>query len=112
MAIDIRIAQFFNLTTTDGTTHRYQNYFVNESYNYLNQRYEFAPFRAEGTISNNTGDNAVVQVLFPNVDFAIRLLDAGNGNRHCYADRRAGAERRAAGFARLVRCQLHAAYGV
>ena len=81
MAVDVRIAQFFNLTTTDGTTHRYQNYFVNESYTYLNQRYEFAPFRAEGTVSNNTGDNNIVQVLFPNVDFAIRLLDAGNGNR-------------------------------
>lgn len=81
MAVDVRIAQFFNLTTTDGTTHRYQNYFVNESYIYLNQRYEFAPFRAEGTVSNNTGDNNIVQVLFPNVDFAIRLLDAGNGNR-------------------------------
>jgi hypothetical protein len=81
MAIDIRIAQFFELLTTDGTTHRYQNYFVNESYTYLGQRYEFAPFRAEGTVSNNTGDNSIVQVLFPNVEFAIRLLDAGNGNR-------------------------------
>jgi hypothetical protein len=81
MAIDIRIAQFFELLTTDGTTHRYQNYFVNESYTYLGQRYEFAPFRAEGTVSNNTGDNSIVQVLFPNVEFAIRLLDVGNGNR-------------------------------
>lgn len=81
MAIDIRIAQFFELRTTDGTTHRYQNYFVNESYTYLGQRYEFAPFRAEGTVSNNTGDNSIVQVLFPNVEFAMRLLDAGNGNR-------------------------------
>ncbi len=81
MAIDIRIAQFFDLTTTDGTRHLYQNYFVNTTYTYAGQRYSFAPFRAEGTVSNNTGDNSVVQILFPNVDFAMRLLDAGNGNR-------------------------------
>jgi hypothetical protein len=81
MAIDIRIAQFFELLTSDGTTHRYQNYFANERYTYQGKRYEFAPFRAEGSVSNNTGDNSILQVLFPNVEFAIRLLDAGNGNR-------------------------------
>lgn len=81
MAIDIRIAQFFDLVTADGTRHLYQNYFVNQSYSYAGRRYSFAPFRAEGTVSNNTGDNSIVQVLFPNVEFAIRLLDAGNGNR-------------------------------
>jgi hypothetical protein len=81
MAIDIRIAQFFDLTTTDGTRHLYQNYFVNEVYTYAGQRYNFAPFRAEGSVSNNTGDNSIMQVLFPNVEFALRLLDAGNGNR-------------------------------
>lgn len=81
MAIDIRIAQFFDLTTTDGTRHLYQNYFANETYSYAGQRYSFAPFRTEGTVSNNTGDNSIVQILFPNVEFALRLLDAGNGNR-------------------------------
>jgi hypothetical protein len=81
MAIDIRIAQFFDLTTTDGTRHLYQNYFVNEVYTYAGQRFNFAPFRAEGSVSNNTGDNSIMQVLFPNVEFALRLLDAGNGNR-------------------------------
>lgn len=81
MAIDIRIAQFFDLVTTDGTRHLYQNYFVNQTYLYAGQRYSFAPFRAEGTVSNNTGDNSIVQILFPNVDFALGLLKAGNGNR-------------------------------
>lgn len=81
MAIDIRIAQFFDLTTTDGTRHLYQNYFANEAYTYAGQRYNFAPFRTEGVVSNNTGDNSIIQVLFPNVEFALRLLDAGNGNR-------------------------------
>lgn len=81
MAIDIRIAQFFNLTTFNGTTHRYQNYFVNQKYKYGTVFYEFAPFRVEGSVANNTGDNSILQILFPNVDFAIKLLDAGNGNR-------------------------------
>lgn len=81
MAIDIRIAQFFNLQTSDGTRHLYQNYFVNERYTYAGTVYDFAPFRVEGSVSNNTGDNSILQILFPNVDFAIRLLDAGNGNR-------------------------------
>jgi len=81
MTIDIRIAQFFDLTTADGTRHCYQNYFANTRYTYQNFSYDFAPFRAEGTSSTNTGDNTIVQVLFPNVDFVLRLLDAGNGNR-------------------------------
>lgn len=81
MAIDIRIAQFFNLLTSDGTRHLYQNYFVNEKYKYGSSYYEFAPFRVEGSVANNTGDNSILQILFPNVEFAIKLLDAGNGNR-------------------------------
>lgn len=81
MAIDIRIAQFFKLRTSSGEKHLYQNYFVNESKTYAGARYAFAPFRAEGTVSNNTGDNSVIQILFPNVEFALRLLDAGDGNR-------------------------------
>jgi len=81
MTIDIRIAQFFDLMTSDGNNHCYQNYFVNTRYSYQNKSYDFAPFRAEGTASTNTGDNTIVQVLFPNVEFALRLLDAGNGNR-------------------------------
>jgi hypothetical protein len=81
MTIDIRVAQFFSLVTSDNTTHRYQNYFTNTRYTYVNNIYDFAPFRAEGTASSNTGDNSIVQVLFPNVEFALRLLDAGNGNR-------------------------------
>lgn len=81
MAIDIRIAQFFSLTTSTGTTHYYQNYFVNETYTYDSTKYSFAPFRVEGTASTNTGDNSIVQILFPNVEFSIKLLDEGNGNR-------------------------------
>lgn len=81
MAIDIRIAQFFNLTTSDGTAHLYQNYFVNEKYKFGTHTYDFAPFRVEGSVANNTGDNSILQILFPNVEFALQLLEAGNGNR-------------------------------
>ena len=61
--------------------HRYQNYFVNEQKRFNGQLYAFAPFRAEGTVSNLSGDNSLVQVLFPNVELAIRLVEQGNGNR-------------------------------
>ena len=81
MTIDIRVVQFFSLVTSNNTSHRYQNYFAHTRYKYLSDNYDFAPFRAEGTTSSNTGDNSIVQVLFPNVEFALRLLDAGNGNR-------------------------------
>jgi len=61
--------------------HRYQNYFVNETRKFNGQDYAFAPFRPEGTVSNVTGENSIVQVLFPNVPVAIRLVEQGNGNR-------------------------------
>jgi len=92
-ALDIRIAQFVHLqtrkynTTTkkyDYTSHRYQNYFVNLEKPYpaaSNVLFAYAPFRVEGSIINLTGDNPVLQILFPNVDFSIQLLHNGDGNR-------------------------------
>lgn len=101
----IRIVQYFeliaftsasaakdlsNLSTTDSivigrepgsVVHRYQNYFVNEQVRWDGQLYAFAPFRMEGTTSNLNGENSLVQVLFPNVEVAIRLVEQGNGNR-------------------------------
>lgn len=61
--------------------HRYQNYYVNEQVRWANELYAFVPFRAEGTMSNLNGDNALMQVLFPNVEVAVRLVEQGNGNR-------------------------------
>ena len=61
--------------------HRYQNFFVNETKIYDGEQYAFAPFRAEGTVSNLGGDNTLLQVLFPNVEVAVRLVEQGNGNR-------------------------------
>jgi hypothetical protein len=65
--------------------HRYQNYFVNETVRWPQAStglfYAFAPFMVEGTISTLGGDNGMVQVLFPNVEVAVRLVQQGNGNR-------------------------------
>lgn len=86
MAIDIRIAQFFKLTTSDGNIRYFQNYWANTNKVYDNEKYTFAPFRVEGTASNNTGDNGIIQVLFPNVERGLRLLQAGDGNRLSYLE--------------------------
>jgi hypothetical protein len=78
---EIRIAQYFDLTTANGVRHRYQNFFVQEPRILAGARFEFAPFRAEGSTANLNGDNALVRVLFPNEEFAIRLVEQGDGNR-------------------------------
>lgn len=70
----------------EGTVfHRYQNYFVNETVKWPNttagQLYGFAPFQVEGTTSTLGGDNGMVQVLFPNIELVLRLVQQGNGNR-------------------------------
>ena len=81
MALDIRIAQFFKLTAANGQQHYYQNYFANEDKTYDDKRYSFAPFQTQGTTAALNGDNNVLQVLFPNVDFAVQLLYSSNSNR-------------------------------
>ena len=81
MALDIRIAQFFKLTAANGQQHYYQNYFANENKKDGDESYSFAPFQAQGTTAALNGDNNVLQVLFPNVDFAVQLLYSSNSNR-------------------------------
>lgn len=78
---EIRLAQYFDLTTANGVRHRYQNFFVQEPRTLAGARYEFAPFRAEGSVANLNGDNALVRVLFPNVEYALKLVEQGDGNR-------------------------------
>lgn len=82
--MDIRICQFFKLTMSNGTPHYYQNYFANEKKQYpaaTGPEYVFAPFRAEGSVAALNGDNNIVQVLFPNTEFSLALLQDGDGNR-------------------------------
>jgi len=78
---EIRIAQYFKLITSIGVVHRYQNYFVGETKTFLSESYGFAPFRAEGAMATLNGDNETLQVLFPNIEVALRLVEQGNGNR-------------------------------
>lgn len=78
---EVRLAQYFDLTDTRGVRHLYQNFFVQEAKVLAGLRYEFAPFRAEGSVANLNGDNGMLRVLFPNVEYAIRLVENGDGNR-------------------------------
>jgi hypothetical protein len=66
---------------TGAVVHRYQNFFINQQIKRGNKRFDFAPFKMEGTSSVLGGDNSLVQVLFPNVEVALRLVEQGNGNR-------------------------------
>jgi len=77
----IRIAQYFYLRDTDNNRYAFQNYFVQQTKTLNGLKYTFAPFRAEGTVSNLTGDNALLQVLFPAEPFAIKLVEQADGNR-------------------------------
>lgn len=77
----IRIAHFFFLEDASSNRYAFQNYFVEESKRYNGNLYTFAPFRAEGTVSNLNGDNALLQVLFPAEPFAVRLVEQADGNR-------------------------------
>jgi hypothetical protein len=81
MTLDIRICQFFQLTTASGTNHLYQNYFAYETRSYGGKTYNYAPFRAEGSMASLNGENNVLQVLFPNIEFVLQLLNQGDGNR-------------------------------
>ena len=78
---EIRIVQYFKLLDASGNPHRYQNYFVKESKVLDGARYDFVPFRAEGSTANLNGDNGIVQVLFPSTALSIRLVELGDGNR-------------------------------
>jgi hypothetical protein len=78
---EIRIAQFLKLTTANAGVHRYQNYYVAQATSYLSESYAFAPFRAEGSMASLNGDNEMLQVLFPSIEIALRLVEQGDGNR-------------------------------
>jgi hypothetical protein len=88
---EIRIAQYFKLVTPQWTdiygrvqaaqTYKYQNYFIGSTSTYLSESYTFAPFQADGSMASLNGDNEQLQVLFPNIDYAVLLVEAGNGNR-------------------------------
>jgi len=78
---EIRIAQYFDIKPASGGRRRFQNYFVGQKKSLGGVQYDFAPFRADGSVANLNGDNAVVRVLFPATEFSIKLVEEGDGNR-------------------------------
>ena len=81
MTSEIRICNFFRLTTTAGTVHRFQNYFIGESKTFNGEVYLFSPFQADGALASLNGDNQQLRVLFPSQEVSIRLVEEGDGNR-------------------------------
>jgi hypothetical protein len=80
MTSEIRICNFFKLTTTAGRVHRFQNYFIgNKTFN--GEVYSFSPFQADGALASLSGDNQQLRVLFPSQEVSIRLVEEGDGNR-------------------------------
>jgi len=81
MSTEIRMVQYLKLTDDSNTVHRYQNYFINTTSTFASESYSFAPFQVNGSVSSLNGDNSQIQVLFPCTEYAIRLVEQGNGNR-------------------------------
>ena len=81
MTVEIRLVQFFDLLTDNNQRHRFQNYYVGQSKTFGGVSYSFAPFQVEGATSSLNGENEQLTVLFPATDYAIRLVEAGQGNR-------------------------------
>jgi hypothetical protein len=95
----IRVVQAFTLITfsSDANANRYgaagliegkdyftnkgQNYFINETKVWNGENYGFVPFRTEGTSSSLNGENTLFQMLLPNQEVVLRLVEMGNGNR-------------------------------
>ena len=80
------IAHFMELTTSSGSLHRFQNFFYEGGSSVAipgtgSSSYEFAPFRAEGSLAALNGDNAPLRLLFPHSAFSVALVEEGNGNR-------------------------------
>lgn len=81
MTHELRIVQFFNLGTATGKSHEFQNYFVGQKITFGGLQYSFAPFQVEGSVSSLNGDNDQLTVLFPSTEYAVRLVEEGEGNR-------------------------------
>jgi len=77
---EIRMVQFFKLSTANGQTHLYQNYFVNEAKVFNSLSYSFVPFRADGAMAAINGDNPMLKILFPSIELILRLVEAGQYN--------------------------------
>lgn len=80
--MSIRICQFFDYESADGTQkQRLQNYFIGQSKAFNGNSYSFAPFQADGAMASLNGENQQFRILFPAEEIIVRLVEASNGNR-------------------------------
>jgi phage-related protein len=84
----IRICQFMKLRmdiqdeNNPHRVHRYQNYFMQDpAVTFRGQRFDFCPFRVEGSTASLGGENQSLQILMPNIKGAVILVEFGKGNR-------------------------------
>lgn len=77
----IRICQLMDLRMTNGGRIRGQNNFVAQNFVYSGVTYQFIPFQLSGAVMSLGGDNPVMSLLLPNYEIALKLLEAGDGNR-------------------------------
>jgi hypothetical protein len=78
MTNEIRIMQKFYITVYDIKQNREQTYIYQ---NYFAAASNFAPFQVQGSVSTLGGDNSQIQILLPTTDYAIALVECGDGNR-------------------------------
>ncbi len=81
MSNEIRICQFIEIDPSKGMVKRYQNYFIQETKIFKGENYSFAPFEAEGGVSSLNAENQQVIIRLPASEYAIRLVEEGDGNR-------------------------------
>ena len=81
MTQEIRLVQFFDLLTDNSKRHRFQNYFVGSKQTFGGAFFSFAPFQVNGSVLSLNGDNDQLTVLFPATEYAVRLVEEGEGNR-------------------------------
>jgi hypothetical protein len=77
----IRICQFIKLETSDGKIYYYQNYFVGQRVVLGGPLYSFVPFEIDGGVSSLNADNQQVTLRLPASQYAVRLVELGDGNR-------------------------------
>jgi hypothetical protein len=80
----IRICQFIKLETTTKQPeepYHYQNYFIGENKRLRRTHYSFVPFEIDGGVSSLNADNQQVTLRLPASQYAVRLVELGDGNR-------------------------------
>ena len=81
MTSEIRICQFLQLDTADGQRHLYQNYFLKVVKTFKGLSYSYVPFEVEGGVSSLNADNQQITIRLPATEYAVRLVERGDGNR-------------------------------